>query len=133
MLKDEYVAMAAALARGATAEEAGRPYGRSAESVRQLRTRNPEFRDLVRSLRLGAVQEAASLLDHEARDAVRVLAGIAKDSDHDPTRVRAAATLLNALVTVGESAALREEVADVRDELDRRKADRDDEGEAQWI
>jgi hypothetical protein len=94
--RDELIAYH--LARGATRDEAGRAAG-CCKRVVYNRLADPEFKLLVGEFRRAMIDEAVGKLATVAGRAVEVLTA-ALDDDRPTIRVRAATTLLDALLRV---------------------------------
>jgi hypothetical protein len=115
----KWVPVAEALARGVRPKEAGALIGKKQGDVYAYRRNHPEFRELVSQLRDDAVQAAVGALDFAAIDAVKTLQRVTREGSSDAVQVRAAMGLLGALVSVSESAALRQLMADANARLDK--------------
>jgi hypothetical protein len=107
--RDELIAYH--LARGATREEAGRAAG-CCKRVVYNRLVDPEFRLLVAEFRRSMIEEAVGKLAIIAGRAVDALSA-ALDDDRATIRVRAASTLLDALLRVRSHTELDERLTEV--------------------
>ena len=107
--RDELIAYH--LARGATREEAGRVAG-CCKRVVYNRLADPEFKLLVAGFRRAMIDEAVGKLATVAGRAVEVLS-TALDDDRATIRVRAATTLLDALLRVRAHAELDDRFTEI--------------------
>jgi hypothetical protein len=107
--RDELIAYH--LARGATREEAGRVAG-CCKRVVYNRLTDPKFKLLVTEFRRAMLDEAVGKLATVAGRAVDVLAA-ALDDERATVRVRAATTLLDALLRVRAHAELDERLLEL--------------------
>jgi hypothetical protein len=107
--RDELIAYH--LARGATREEAGRAAG-CCKRVVYKRLTDPEFKLLVTDYRRTMLDEAVGKLAMVSGRAVEVLTA-ALDDERATIRVRAATTLLDALLRVRAHAELDERLTEI--------------------
>ncbi len=115
--RDELIAYH--LARGATREEAGRVAG-CCKRVVYNRLADPQFKLSVAEFRRAMLDEAVGKLAMVAGRAVEVLTA-ALDDDHATIRVRAATTLLDALLRVRAHAELDERLTEIEKRVARSK------------
>ena len=107
--RDELIAYH--LARGATREEAGQAAG-CCQRVVYNRLADPEFKLRVSEFRRAMIDEAVGKLATIAGRAVDVLSA-ALDNDSAIIRVRAATTLLDALLRVRAQAELEDRITEI--------------------
>ena len=99
-----------ALACGATIENAAASAG-IGQTTAYRRLKEPEFQEQLRKTKAEMVGRTAAMLTAAAREAVRTLVTLMKDSSPAPSRLGAARTILELGVRLRESAELEERIA----------------------
>ena len=109
MAKFHRTAVAALLARGLSADAAGKELGVPGRTVRRWRD-DPDFQAEIEAVRRAILAEAVAALTSAVRDAVDTLHTALKDKS-PAIRVRAASELIRALPSLAEHADLEARIA----------------------